>query len=36
MDRLAEILENLPDERQEAFGDWLESTEVEHDKERSD
>ncbi len=27
MDRLAEILEDLSDERQEAFGEWLQSTE---------
>lgn len=26
MDRLSEILENLSQERQEAFGEWLEST----------
>lgn len=27
MDRLAEILEDLSSERQEAFGEWLQSTE---------
>jgi hypothetical protein len=27
MDRLAEILENLPEDRQEAFGQWLEEEE---------
>jgi len=26
MDRLAEILEKLPPDRQEAFGEWLEDT----------
>jgi hypothetical protein len=26
MDRLAEILEKLPPDRQEAFGEWLEET----------
>ncbi len=27
MDRLSEILESLSSERQEAFGEWLQSTE---------
>jgi len=27
MDRLADILENLPGDRQEAFGQWLEEEE---------
>lgn len=37
MDRLAEILENLPPERQQAFEDWLETTATEksHDEQES-
>ncbi len=32
MDRLAEILEKLPPDRQEAFGAWLEDTESSKEK----
>ncbi len=32
MDRLAEILEKLPQDRQEAFGEWLEDSESNEEK----
>jgi hypothetical protein len=34
MDRLAEILEKLPADRQEAFGEWLESNEEKDENEQ--
>jgi len=33
MDRLAEILEKLPPERQKAFDEWLETTEDKDEQE---
>lgn len=32
MDRLAEILEKLPPDRQEAFGEWIEDAESNEEK----
>jgi len=32
MDRLAEILKKMPEDRQEAFGDWLENMANERDE----
>jgi hypothetical protein len=32
MDRLKQILEKFPPDRQEAFGEWLDSTESDHER----